>query len=406
MLAHSPTLDWTPTRAAPALTAGARSGNLPTIEPLVGRDLDIGHVAEMVKTSRLVSVTGPPGVGKSRLALAVAHSAAEDRSDGAWLVELAPLADPSSLVGALAGVLALPSMPTTATQLVDQVGSRQMLLVLDNCEHMIEDVARLVAQLLAACPNIRVLYTSQEALAVEREHLWPLEPLAEDAAIALFEERASAVRPDAFGDPDAVEAIVRRLDCLPLAIELAAARTSALGAGEIAAQLDNRFDLLAGGMRGRLPRHRALSAMVDWSHDLLEPRQCQLFRRLGIFSGTFSRDAATEIADLESAGPATLAQDLDHLVRRSLVVADMSSGATRYRLLETPPPPRARPAGRGRQDGGPRPAPRRVVHGDGQGLSGRRLAGRSRVAGTRSGRVRQPAGRSRLRHRSSRHRRS
>ena len=198
--------------------------NLPTVERLIGRDDDAKRVVELVGSHRLVTITGPGGVGKSRLALAVAHQVAADAADGPWLVELAPLGGLASVVGAVAGVVSLRSMPATSAELVEQIGTRQMLLVLDNCEHLIEEVAHLVAALVAGCPGVRVLATSQEALTIDGEHIWTLAPLAEEPAVTLFEERAWAVRPDLASDPATVGVIVRRLDGLPLAIELAAAR--------------------------------------------------------------------------------------------------------------------------------------------------------------------------------------
>jgi predicted ATPase/class 3 adenylate cyclase len=319
----------------PLRTAGALATNLPTAEPLIGRRLDVDSVVEMVRSHRLVTVTGPGGVGKSSLALAVAHQLAGESNYGTWLVELAPLADSAGLIGAVAGVLPLSTMPTTAIELVEQIGSREMLVVLDNCEHLVEEVALLVSQLLAACPGVRLLCTSQETLALERENTWPLRPLTDDAAKVLFERRTRAVRPDVVPDPAAVDVIVRRLDGLPLAIELAAARVSTFSSAEIAAQLDDRFQLLSGGMRGQHPRHRGLAAMVDWGYEVLEPDAQRLFRRLGIFAGTFSRDAAIHVGGTGWANPAAVADELHHLVRRSLVVADVNARTTRYRLLET-----------------------------------------------------------------------
>ena len=309
--------------------------NLPTVERLIGRDDDAKRVVELVGSHRLVTITGPGGVGKSRLALAVAHEVAADAADGPWLVELAPLGGLASVVGAVAGVVSLRSMPATSAELVEQIGTRQMLLVLDNCEHLIEEVALLVAALVAGCPGVRVLATSQEALTVDGEHVWTLAPLAEEPAVALFEERAWAVRPDLASDPATVGGIVRRLDGLPLAIELAAARVATLSPGDIASQLDDRFSLLSGGLRGRHPRHRGLAAMVDWGHGHCEPGEQRLFRRLGVFAGSFTRDAAVEVADVEAIGGRRFAAELDQLVRRSMVVADVAGDATRYRLLET-----------------------------------------------------------------------
>jgi predicted ATPase len=226
-------------------------------------------------------------------------------------------------------------MAASAAGLLDQIGPRQMLVILDNCEHLVDEVAAFVAVMLTACPGVRFLCTSQEALAIDREHLWPLQPLDEQSAVALFDERARSVRPDVADATDAVAEIVRRLDGLPLAIELAAARTSTLSVGEIAARMDDRFALLSGRTRGRQPRHRALAAMVEWSHDVLAPDQQRLFRRLGVFAGSFSRATAVDVANLEGVSAGELADGLDDLVRRSLVVADVSGDETRLRLLET-----------------------------------------------------------------------
>ena len=324
------------TPAFPGLrSVGVVATNLPVIEDLVGREIDTLRVVELARTHRLVTITGAGGVGKSSLALAAARELAGGAADGAWLVELAPLADASGLVGAVAGVLPVPGMATTAAGLLDQIGRRHMLVVLDNCEHLVDDVAALASAMLIACPGVRLLCTSQEALAVDREHVWLLQPLDEQAAAALFEERARSVRPDVADATDAVAEIVRRLDGLPLAIELAAARASTLSVGEIAARMDDRFALLSGGTRGRQPRHRALAAMVEWSHDVLEPDQQRLFRRLGVFAGSFSRATAVEVANLEGVSAGELSDGLDDLVRRSLVVADVSGDQTRFRLLET-----------------------------------------------------------------------
>jgi len=183
-------------RSSPPLrTEGVVLTNLPMVDPLVGRDRDVAMVVELLQTQRLVTIVGPAGVGKSRLALSVAQDVAGEWADGTWLVELAALSDPSALIGFLAGILPLPALPANAAELVDRIGGRQMLVVLDNCEHLIEDVASLVSQLVAGCPRVRVLCTSQELLSIDREHAWPLSPLSEKAAVELFYERARAIRP-------------------------------------------------------------------------------------------------------------------------------------------------------------------------------------------------------------------
>jgi predicted ATPase len=321
----------------PLRTVGAVASNLPVVDPLVGREADVAAVMELVASHRLVTITGAGGVGKSRLSLAVAHEVAGDMKDGCWLVELAPLGDASGLVAAVAGALPLPAPPATAAELVAQVGPRQYLLVVDNCEHLVDAVADLIAELVASCPRVRVLCTSREALAVDGEHVWPLRPLDSEPGAVLFGQRARAVRPDVVDDAAAVATIVERLDGLPLAIELAAARMSTFSAADIAAQLDDRFRLLSGGLRGRPARHQGLAAMVDWGHELLESAERRLFRRLGIFAGSFTRDAAAAVAAVEPGEQPGVVDDLDRLVRRSLVVAEMDAATrtTRFRLLET-----------------------------------------------------------------------
>jgi predicted ATPase/DNA-binding SARP family transcriptional activator len=324
------------TPTAPALGANppaAGRTNLPVADALIGREAEVALVGDLVRSHPLVTITGPGGVGKSRLALAVGHDARAIQ-DGVWLVELAPIDAPPSVIGAVAAAIPMPAMPTSTADLVGQIGSRQMLVILDNCEHLVGEVALLVTQLLRACPGLHLLCTSQEALAVDREQVVVLSPLNEEPATTLFDERARAVRFDFTSDPAAVGTIVRRLDGLPLAIELAAARVSTFSVGEIAAGLDDRFSLLSDGRRDQPARHRGLAAMVEWGYEVLDPSERTLFRRLGIFPGSFTRDAAADItARRTPAGTRT--DELDRLVRRSLVVADTSGPTARFRLLET-----------------------------------------------------------------------
>jgi predicted ATPase len=320
----------------PALrTADPVVTNLPLAGGLVGRDDDVGQVIELVPAHGVVTITGPGGVGKSRLALAAASRLLDEFADGCWLVELGTLDDPGGLVGAVAAPLPLPTMVGTADDLVGQLRSSRLLLVLDNCEHLIDAVADLVAAVGFTCSGVRILCTSREAVGVEGERLWPLRPLAVEDAAVLFMERARAVRPDVPDDPRPVGEIARRLDGLPLAIELAAARVVTLSPADIAARLDDRFRILAGGRRARQPRHRTLRAMVDWSHDLLSPEQQALFRRLGVFAGDLSLQGATAVAAGDQLDRDAVLDCLDALVRQSLVVADLDGSETWYRLLET-----------------------------------------------------------------------
>ena len=320
----------------PALrTADPVVTNLPLAGGLVGRDDDVAQVLELVRAHGVVTITGPGGVGKSRLALAAASGLVDEFADGCWLVELGTLDDPGGLVGAVAAPLPLPTMVGTAGDLIGQLRSSKLLLVLDNCEHLIDAVADLVAAIGSACSEVRILCTSREAVGVEGERLWPLRPLTFDDAAVLFMERARAVRPDLPDDPRPVGEIAHRLDGLPLAIELAAARVVTLSPTDIAARLDDRFRILAGGRRAHQPRHRTLRAMVDWSHELLSPEQQVLFRRLGVFAGDLSLDGASAVASGDELDRDAILDSLDALVRQSLVVADLDGSETWYRLLET-----------------------------------------------------------------------
>ena len=316
----------------PLHTSSAPLGNLPWTEPLVGRGVDLAGVVDLVRSHHLVTVTGPGGVGKSRLALAAAQDLATGWTDGCWLVELAPSVDP---VAAVAGVVPMSAMPSSVEELVDQIAGRELLLVLDNCQDLLDDVAELVTQLLAGCAGLRILCTSQEPLAVDGEHLWPLAPLDPAAAVELFVERARAVRPDLAIDDDTVEMICRRLDALPLALEMAAARVTTMSVGEIAGQLEDRFIMLRSDRRGRPSRQQGLAATVEWSYDHLDDPTRLVFRRVGVFAGGFTRDAAIAVAGADGQRPAEIGGQLDLLVRRSLVVADVTVTPTRYRLLET-----------------------------------------------------------------------
>jgi predicted ATPase/class 3 adenylate cyclase len=320
----------------PALrTADPVVTNLPLAGGLVGRDDDVAQVLELVRAQGVVTITGPGGVGKSRLALAAASGLVDEFADGCWLVELGTLDDPGGLVGAVAAPLPLPTVVGTAGDLVGQLRSSRLLLVLDNCEHLIDAVAELVAAIGSACSEVRILCSSREAVGVEGERLWPLRPLAFDDAAVLFMERARAVRPDVPDDPRPMGEIARRLDGLPLAIELAAARVVTLSPADIAARLDDRFRILAGGRRARQPRHRTLRAMVDWSHELLSPEEQVLFRRLGVFAGDLGLDGASAVASGGQLDRDAILDCLDALVRQSLVVADLDGSETWYRLLET-----------------------------------------------------------------------
>ncbi|WP_063774131.1 AfsR/SARP family transcriptional regulator [Streptacidiphilus rugosus] len=312
----------------------------------VGREPELAGLAHALGAARLVTLTGPGGTGKTRLALEAAARYATD-SRTACFVDLSRVGDEAALVPALLGALGVreggvigPGGPggDPAARLAPALSRRgDLLLVLDNCEQIVAEVAALAEGLLAACPELRILATSREALAVPGELVRPLDPLPAAEALRLFAERAAAVRPgfaaEAPAEGDAVAEICRRLDGLPLAIELAAARLRLLTPRQIADRLDDRFRLLTGGSRTAQPRQQTLRAVVDWSWDLLPESERTLLRRVSVFSGGWTLAAAEAVCDL---GDDTL-DLLGALVDKSLVVAYQpdAAGEMRYRMLET-----------------------------------------------------------------------
>ncbi|MEU8648939.1 BTAD domain-containing putative transcriptional regulator [Streptomyces sp. NPDC048737] len=326
-------------------------GNLRArLTSFVGREGDIAAIHGDLGGARLVTLLGPGGAGKTRLSQEAAETAGEAARDGVWLAELAPVADPDAVpqavltaVGARETVLygaGAEEMRVAAAErhddplerLVEHCARRRMLIVLDNCEHVVESAARLVEHLLKRCPELTVLATSREPLGVPGELLRPVEPLPEPAALRLLAERGAAARPGfrVDDDPGACAEICRRLDGLPLAIELAAARLRMLSPRQIADRLDDRFRLLTSGSRTVLPRQQTLRAVVDWSWDLLGEDEREVLGRLSVFARGCDLDAAEAVC-----GPAAL-DALGSLVDKSLVVAAPApDGAMRYRLLET-----------------------------------------------------------------------
>lgn len=326
--------------------------NLPVhLTTFVGREREMAEIMRLLRTSRLLTLTGAGGVGKTRLAVETASGLVEQYEDGVWLVELAPLSDPGLVPYEVASVLKVhePHGRLLADTLASYLRPRQALLVLDNCEHVVSACAELAHALVQACPRLQILATSREPLAVPGEVDWrvpslsmpdatpptSVEQLAEYAAVRLFLDRATAaVSSFRLTDDNAasIAEICRRLDGIPLAIELAAVRVRVLSPAQIAARLNQLFDLLAGGSRLALPRHQTLRALVDWSYGLLGEAERRLFRRLSVFAGGWTIEAAEAIC-----GGAGVDQVLDltaHLVDKSLVVAEESGAARRYRLLE------------------------------------------------------------------------
>ena len=310
------------------------------LSTFIGRDAELREVARLLDGTRLLSLTGAGGSGKTRLALETARRSHGRFADGVTWVELAPVEDPTLVPAAVLTALAerTQSGRSAISQLSATLAEREMLVVLDNCEHVVDECARLASALLRAAPRLRILATSREALGVPGEVVWPVPTLAMDAAVRLFDERASAASPRFQLTRDnlaAIEEICRRVDGLPLAIELAAARVPALAPAEIAARLDDCFRVLGGARRGALPRHETLRATIDWSHNLLPVAEREVLARLSVFAGGCTLAAAERVC---AGGEISAADVLGHvcaLVDRSLVLAESVGTATRYRLLET-----------------------------------------------------------------------
>ncbi|MDX3797919.1 ATP-binding protein [Streptomyces sp. AK04-3B] len=322
------------TRPAPAL---------PTpLTAFVGRTRERADLAEAVKTRRLVTAVGPGGVGKTRLALAVAAQTAGDFPDGVWFVDLAPVTDPGRVGAAVAATMGTGEQPARGvdeTVLAALTGHRA-LLVLDNCEQIIEGVAPFLERLLTACPGVQVLATSRARMLVPFEWAFEVPPLswadgAESEAVALFVDRAAAAgrAPDAAAR-EGVAALCAGLDGMALAVELAAARYPALGLEGLTAGLTDQLRMLAGGPRAH-DRHRSVGAVLDWSHDLLEPWDRALLRRISVFAAPFTAEAAAAVAAFAPLDPAAVADGLGRLAEQSLLTATPTSAGVRYRALET-----------------------------------------------------------------------
>ena len=306
----------------------------------VGRDAEMVEVRGILARSRLVTLTGAGGAGKTRLALQVAAAVAADYGDGAWYVDLAPITDPELVPLGVARALGLPDQPgrSPGNALLQFVGTRQLLVLLDNCEHLLDASAALTTSMLGACPRLTLLATSREPIGVASEVTWRVPSLSlVDDAVRLFSDRAGHARPGFSindGNATAVAEICRRLDGMPLAIELAAARVRALSPKEILAGLQDRFRLLTGGSRTAVRRQQTLRASVDWSHALLTEPERILFRRLAVFVGFDLQACQTVVCDKDLARHQVL-DLLALLVDKSLVITETTGGPTRYRLLET-----------------------------------------------------------------------
>jgi predicted ATPase/DNA-binding CsgD family transcriptional regulator len=324
------------------VTAAAAHLRVP-LTSFIGREAEAADVQQLLAKSRLVTLSGAGGVGKTRLALHIAAQLVDSYDDGVCPVDLAPIADPDLVAVTIARALGLSDQPgrSAVDTLLQFVGDRRVLLVLDNCEHLLDPIASLVNTLLGACANATVLATSREPIGVAGEAIWRVPPLSlHDEAVELFANRARLVRSE-FGLTETNRATVTEIcssvDGMPLAIELAAARVRALSPNEILDGLRDRFRLLTGGVRTAVPRQQTLRASVDWSHEMLTQQESVLFRRLAVFRGGFDLEAAEAVAAGDDLNRNEILDLLTMLVDKSLVVpvAAADGTRTRYRLLET-----------------------------------------------------------------------
>ena len=318
----------------PLRTLESSPGNLRRVKSnLVGRDAEIGKVETALRSNQFVTLTGVGGVGKTRLALAVATHMAEEFADGVWVFELAAVADPAAVPDAVAAVMGITQQPgkTVSESVTAALEGRVRLLLFDNCEHVVDAAADLVDAIRAQSTTVRILATSREGLGVDDERLVRVPSLDVAASVELFEQRADSLL---LGESTAVEEICRRLDGIPLAIELAASRMVSMTAAEVRDRLDDRFRLLVGSRRG-LERHQTLRHAVAWSYDLLDDAERALLDRCSVFAGGFDLQSACAVAGFDDVDDYAVLDLLDALVRKSLLIADRTSGRTRFSMLET-----------------------------------------------------------------------
>ncbi|MGH9920370.1 MAG: adenylate/guanylate cyclase domain-containing protein, partial [Nitrososphaerales archaeon] len=337
----------------PLRSVDALPGNLPVLlTTFIGREEELKHLGSLVADHRLVTVTGVGGVGKTRVALQLGAELLTEFSEGVWFCELATAQEEDALGDVIAVALRAPARPgiSLVDSVVEFLRIRKLLLLMDNCEHLLTAAGDLIERVLKTCPGVRIVATSREGLGIPGEQLWPLRslptPSASDSvdvvvasdAVQLFVLHATSLNPSFILDDreaPAIGEICRRLDGIPLAIELAAARAGAMAPVEIASLLDERFRLLTGGRRRSVERHHTLRATVDWSYSLLEDSERKVFDRLGVFSGTFDAAAAQAVAASEDIGRFEVLDALAELVGKSMLDVEQHEGLTRYQMLET-----------------------------------------------------------------------
>lgn len=324
----------------PGALPGAGNRLPPQLTSFVGRDREVRELAETLKRSRLVTLTGSGGCGKTRLALRATADLLGRHVDGVWWVDLSPVSSPDLVPYSVARALGFREEPDRALvdTLSEQVAGLDALLILDNCEQVLDECAELIDSLLGGAPDLHVMATSREPIGIPGELIWRVPSLDDESATRLFIERAAQVRPGFSPDPAELEVIAqicRRLDGIPLAIELAAARTRMMHPTRIAAGLDDRFRLLTGGGRTVMPRQQTLETSVAWSYDLLEHHEQAVLRRLSVFAGGFTLESAEAVCAGDSIDPYAVLELLSRLVDKSVVQVDLGEAEGRYRLLET-----------------------------------------------------------------------
>jgi predicted ATPase/class 3 adenylate cyclase len=335
----------------PLKTLDAFSNNLPTqLTTFIGRENEIAEVKQELESHRLVTLTGPGGAGKTRLSLQVGAGCLEQFKNGVWLVELASLTDPSLIIGAVMSAFGIHEKDNDISSLTSYIGNQSLLLILDNCEHLIEDCARLAEQLLKASPNLHMLASSREVFGIAGErpyhvpslpfpdpkHLPSLDEIAKFESVQLFVERVKTYIPSftlTGKNASSIAQICYRLDGIPLAIELAAARLKVMSVEQLASRLGDVFNLLTSGSRTALPRQQTLRALIEWSYDLLSDSEKALFLKLAVFSGGWSLEAVEAICGVERS--VSVLDDLARLVDKSLVNKEELDGEARFHMLET-----------------------------------------------------------------------
>jgi len=342
-----------PSEFPPLKTQKVKNHNLPVkLTTFIGRERELIEAKKRLNEAKLLTLIGPGGTGKTRLSVQLGGDQLALYPDGVWMIELAPLADPALITQTIASVFGLRESPDRPLidQITDYLRAKSALLILDNCEHLIDACARIAESLIQACANLKILASSREALGVSGETTYRVPSLSLPTAqadvskmmdyesIHLFVDRASAANPNfklTKENASSVAQVCRRLDGIPLALELAAARARVLSVEQIAERLDDRFRLLTGGARTALPRQQTLRALIDWSYDLLSDPEQALFRRLAVFVGGWTLEAAESVCSGEGVESYEVLDLLTQLVDKSLVIADEQDGAVRYHRLET-----------------------------------------------------------------------